>query len=29
MLLATVNLVTAAIARWPGVLPLGHIAFSV
>jgi hypothetical protein len=27
MLLATVNLVTAAIARWPGVLPLGPLAF--
>jgi hypothetical protein len=27
MLLATVNLVTAAIARWPGVLPLGPPAF--
>lgn len=27
MLLATVNLVTAAIARWPGVFPLGPLAF--
>ena len=27
MLLATVNLVTAAIARWPGVLALGPLAF--
>jgi len=27
MLLATVNLVTAAIARWPGVLPLGPLVF--
>jgi hypothetical protein len=27
MLLATVNVVTAAIARWPGVLPLGPLAF--
>lgn len=27
MLLATVNLVTAAIARWPGVLPFGPLAF--
>jgi hypothetical protein len=27
MLLATVNLVTAAIARWPGVLDLGPLAF--
>src|SRR2546428_8780954 len=27
MLLATVNLVTAAIARWPGVLPLAPLAF--
>jgi len=27
MLLATVNLVPAAIARWPGVLPLGPLAF--
>jgi hypothetical protein len=27
MLLATVNLVTAAIARWPGVLGLGPLAF--
>ena len=27
MLLATVNLVTAAIARWPGVLTLGPLAF--
>src|SRR6266850_1277290 len=27
MLLATVNLVTAANARWPGVLPLGPLAF--
>ena len=27
MLLATLNLVTAAIARWPGVTPLGPLAF--
>ena len=27
MLLATVNLVTAAVARWPGVTPLGPLAF--
>ena len=27
MLLATINLVTAAIARWPGVTPLGPLAF--
>lgn len=27
MLLATVNLITAAIARWPGVLPMGPLAF--
>lgn len=27
MLLATINLVTAAIARWPGVLDLGPLAF--
>ena len=27
MLLATVNLVTAAIARWPGMAPLGPLAF--
>lgn len=27
MLLATLNLVTAAIARWPGVSPLGPLAF--
>jgi hypothetical protein len=27
MLLATVNLITAAIARWPGVLDLGPLAF--
>jgi len=27
MLLATINLVAAAIARWPGVLPLGPLAF--
>ena len=27
MLLATVNLVTAAIARWPGVISLGPLAF--
>jgi hypothetical protein len=27
MLLATINLITAAVARWPGVLPLGPPAF--
>lgn len=27
MLLATVNMVTAGIARWPGVFPLGPLAF--
>jgi hypothetical protein len=27
MLLATLNLVTAAVARWPGVLPLGPLGF--
>jgi hypothetical protein len=27
MLLATINLITAAIARWPGVLALGPLAF--
>lgn len=27
MLLATITLITAAIARWPGVLPLGPLAF--
>ncbi len=27
MLLATVNLITAGIARWPGVMPLGPLAF--
>jgi hypothetical protein len=27
MLLATINLITAAIARWPGLAPLGPLAF--
>jgi hypothetical protein len=27
MLLATLNLVTAAVARWPGMLPLGPLGF--
>ncbi len=27
MLLATINLITAAIARWPGFAPLGPLAY--